>query len=223
MGEFKDGQSSGQGTYKFKDGRKYVGEFRNDNYNGQGIFYSANGSIKESGIYKDNVLVTSQYIDPNSFTRIAINNPAPAVSDSQRQEADQLKAQLEAERRFRREAEDKVRLSQESNQVKPNSTLNVAMGKRIALVIGNAKYLSSPLRNPINDANDMSNALKQSGFEVIDVRDANLQQMTTAVRTFGDRLLNSEIGLVYYAGHGIESNCLLCKQCPFMGAHIIWY
>ena len=79
------------------------------------------------------------------------------------------------------------------------------MGKRIALVIGNAKYLSSPLRNTINDANDISNALKQSGFEVIDVRDANLQQMRSAVRNFGDRLLNSDVGLVYYSGHGIES------------------
>ena len=79
------------------------------------------------------------------------------------------------------------------------------MGKRIALVIGNAKYLSSPLRNPINDANDISKALKQSGFEVIDVRDANLQQMRSAVRNFGDRLINSDGGLVYYSGHGIES------------------
>jgi len=66
-------------------------------------------------------------------------------------------------------------------------------------------FVESPLKNPINDANDISNALKQSGFEVIDLRDATLQQMRTAVRTFGDRLLNSDVGLVYYSGHGIES------------------
>jgi hypothetical protein len=130
--------------------------------------------------------------------------------ENKRKEAEEkvrfyLNAQLEEERRLRKEAEDKVRLSQEANQVKPNSLPNVAMGKRIALVIGNAKYLSSPLRNPINDANDMSNALKQSGFEVIDVRDANLQQMRSAVRNFGDRLINNDVGLVYYSGHGIES------------------
>ena len=88
---------------------------------------------------------------------------------------------------------------------KPEVVANVPLEKRIALVIGNAKYPSSPLRNPINDANDISNALKQSGFEVIDVRDANLQQMRSAVRNFGDRLIKSDVGLVYYSGHGIES------------------
>jgi hypothetical protein len=205
VGEFKDDNINGQGTYTYASGVMEVGEFITEKLNGRAIKYNANGSIKESGIYKDDVLVKSQYIDPNSFTRIARNNTAPAVSDSQRQEADQLKAQLEEERRLRREAEDKVRIVQESNQVKPNAAPNLALGKRIALVIGNAKYLSSPLRNTINDANDISNALKQSGFEVIDVRDANLQQMRSAVRNFGDRLINNDVGLVYYSGHGIES------------------
>ena len=169
---------------------------------------------KDYPVFKDYLakLVFGFRSDDLKNTRISSINSVPAVSDSQRQEADQLKAQLEEERRLRREeearrkeAEDKARQSQEPNQVKPNIAPNVAMGKRIALVIGNAKYLSSPLRNPINDANDISSALKQSGFEVIDVRDANLQQMRSAVRTFGDRLLNSDVGLVYYSGHGIES------------------
>jgi hypothetical protein len=128
----------------------------------------------------------------------------------QEEEAAQLKGQLQQERLLlaeerRKFEDDKIRLSQESNQVKPNIAPNVVVGKRIALVIGNAKYLSSPLRNPINDANDISVALKQSGFEVIDVRDAKLQQMRSAVRSFGDRLINSDVGLVYFSGHGIES------------------
>jgi uncharacterized caspase-like protein len=46
--------------------------------------------------------------------------------------------------------------------------------------------------------------LKNAGFEVIDVRDASLSQMRNAVRQFGDRLLTRDVGLVYYAGHGIE-------------------
>ena len=78
VGEFKDNKYNGQGTYTFANGEKYVGEFKDTKKHGQGILYSANGSIKESGIYKDDKLVTSQYIDPNSFTRIARNNTAPA-------------------------------------------------------------------------------------------------------------------------------------------------
>ena len=83
-GEWKDGKRSGQGTFKWADGEKYVGEYAGDKRNGQGITFSANESIKQSGIYKNGTLVTSQYIDPKSFTRIARNNSAPAVSDSQR-------------------------------------------------------------------------------------------------------------------------------------------
>ena len=100
VGEYKDGKRTGQGTYTFADGGKYVGEFKDGKFNGQGITYSANGIIEESGIYKDNLLVTSQYIDPNSFIRIARNNSAPAVSDSQRLAIEQRERQvaIEAER-----------------------------------------------------------------------------------------------------------------------------
>lgn len=76
--------------------------------------------------------------------------------------------------------------------------------KRLALVIGNSSYRTRPLRNPTNDANDVSNALKSSGFQVIDLRDASLQQMRAGVRQFGDRLINNDVGLVYYSGHGVE-------------------
>jgi hypothetical protein len=74
VGEFQHGMRNGQGTFTWEHGEKYVGEYVGDKPNGQGITYSANGSIKQSGIYKDGILVTSQQIDPNSFTRITKNN-----------------------------------------------------------------------------------------------------------------------------------------------------
>ena len=79
------------------------------------------------------------------------------------------------------------------------------LNKRIALVIGNANYANGPLKNPINDATDISVALKLSGFEVIDQRNASLIDMTRAIRQFGDKLLNADVGLVYFSGHGIEA------------------
>jgi len=92
IGEFKDGQRNGQGTHTYADGNKYIGEYKDNNINGQGTYtwangdrdvgefkdgklsgrgikYSANGTIAESGIYQNDVLVTSQFIDPNSFAR----------------------------------------------------------------------------------------------------------------------------------------------------------
>lgn len=76
--------------------------------------------------------------------------------------------------------------------------------QRIALVVGNANYKVRPLKNSRNDADDVSRSLKATGFDVIDLRDATLPQMRTAVRQFGDRLINNDVGLVYYSGHGVE-------------------
>ena len=41
---WKDGLMSGQGTYYFADGDKYVGEHMNNNRYGQGTYYFADGA-----------------------------------------------------------------------------------------------------------------------------------------------------------------------------------
>jgi hypothetical protein len=76
--------------------------------------------------------------------------------------------------------------------------------KRVALVIGNARYESGPLRNPVNDATLVSARLREMGFEVISRTDVNLQQMSAAVREFSRKINNGAIGLFYYAGHGMQ-------------------
>jgi hypothetical protein len=76
--------------------------------------------------------------------------------------------------------------------------------KRVAFVLGNSAYKIHPLKNSRNDADDMSKTLRESGFDVIDLRDANLPQMRAALREFGDKLLSYDVGLVYYSGHGVE-------------------
>ena len=60
VGEYKDGQRSGQGIYIFADGRKEVGEFKNGKLNGYAITYFANGSIDKEGIFKDNEFLYAQ-------------------------------------------------------------------------------------------------------------------------------------------------------------------
>ncbi len=80
-----------------------------------------------------------------------------------------------------------------------------ASDRRVALVIGNAKYADSPLANPVNDANDTAAALKALGFEVIVRTDANQKLMKQAIREFGGELKKGGVGVFYYAGHGIQS------------------
>lgn len=77
--------------------------------------------------------------------------------------------------------------------------------KRVALVIGNASYAApADLRNPLNDARDMAQALRGLGFDVILSTNADIRGMQRAVRDFGDRLKPDGVGLFYYAGHGVQ-------------------
>jgi hypothetical protein len=77
--------------------------------------------------------------------------------------------------------------------------------KRIALVLGNAAYgEKSSLKNPVNDANLMEATLKELGFDVIKRTNAGLNVMRDAVREFSRRLSQYNVGLFYYAGHGMQ-------------------
>ena len=76
--------------------------------------------------------------------------------------------------------------------------------RRVALVIGNSAYKTSPLRNPVNDARAMAKALTETGFTVTLVEDGSQAGMRRAIRTFGDELLKGGTGLFYYAGHGMQ-------------------
>lgn len=76
--------------------------------------------------------------------------------------------------------------------------------QRLALVIGNSHYNSGPLKNPVNDARGICAALTKLGFEVIYEEDATRRKMDEAVRTFYSKLRQSETGLFYYAGHGMQ-------------------
>jgi hypothetical protein len=78
-------------------------------------------------------------------------------------------------------------------------------GKRLALVIGNSNYSNMPLTNPVNDARDMKAALEQYGFDVIKYENLTQAQMKKAMDEFGEALKKYEVGLFFYAGHGIQA------------------
>ena len=86
------------------------------------------------------------------------------------------------------------------------SSLCVAAGdKRVALVIGNNKYPSAALKNPVNDATAMAKKLREAGFEVILRTDSNQRQMTRAITEFGEKLTRGAVAVFYYAGHGLQA------------------
>ncbi len=79
--------------------------------------------------------------------------------------------------------------------------------KRLALVIGNSKYSHGAfLLNPANDAAAMAKVLQKVGFEVDSYIDADQKTVKMAMDKFGAKLENYQVGLFYYAGHGIQVN-----------------
>lgn len=81
---------------------------------------------------------------------------------------------------------------------------------RIALVIGNSNYetMGWQLANPANDARLMKDALESVGFQVSLLIDATEDDMEDAFAAHGRRLSyagTDAVGLIYFAGHGIQS------------------
>ncbi len=78
--------------------------------------------------------------------------------------------------------------------------------KRLALVIGNSNYEhGGSLPNPVNDANAIAVALQSVGFEVMKYQNLTQKEMKIAINSFGQKLKGYEVGVFYYAGHGIQS------------------
>ena len=85
-----------------------------------------------------------------------------------------------------------------------NDGTTTASNRRIALVIGNGDYDTSPLRNPVNDARLVARTLEKLGFDVIKGENLNQNQMKRAMDKFGERLRGGDVGLFFFAGHGIQ-------------------
>jgi hypothetical protein len=82
-----------------------------------------------------------------------------------------------------------------------------------ALVFGNANYISGgTLKNPVNDAEDVSDKLASYGFDTLVAMDATNKEMDFKLDEFKTLLQSNEVGLFFFAGHGMQiegSNYLL--------------
>jgi hypothetical protein len=80
-----------------------------------------------------------------------------------------------------------------------------AAEQRIALVIGNSKYVEfGTLANPSNDARGVNQALKELGYATKLVIDADESTMRREVKRFAALSRGVDVALVYYAGHGSQ-------------------
>jgi tetratricopeptide (TPR) repeat protein len=85
----------------------------------------------------------------------------------------------------------------------------ISAERRVALVIGNSAYTSSlvsALPNPRRDAKLVAEALRQAGFETVELADLDIAGMVKALQAFRSKADSADWALVYFAGHGIEMN-----------------
>lgn len=80
-----------------------------------------------------------------------------------------------------------------------------AAAKRVALVIGNSAYEhATPLENPKNDAIALAAVLERLGFQVVMGVDLTRTAFEKTVRKFSKTLRGADVGLFFYAGHGLQ-------------------
>jgi hypothetical protein len=88
------------------------------------------------------------------------------------------------------------------------SASSAAAEKRVALVIGNSAYQNvARLDNPKNDAMLIADTLGRLGFVLVGGAaqvDLDKPSFDAAVQRFGNQLVGADVGLFYYAGHGLQ-------------------
>src|SRR5215471_11870917 len=82
--------------------------------------------------------------------------------------------------------------------------------KRVALVVGNGTYRNVAwLDNPANDARLVADTLRDLGFALVGggaQLDMDKASFDRAVQDFGAQLQGADVGLFFYAGHGVQVN-----------------
>ena len=85
------------------------------------------------------------------------------------------------------------------------SNLWAKQEQRLALLIGNSNYIHGGiLNNPVNDVRAVERALEELGFTVIKYEDCSQKAMKRAMDRFGRKLKGKDVGLFFYAGHGVQ-------------------
>jgi tetratricopeptide (TPR) repeat protein len=179
-------------------------------YNLQGYAYGRKGD------YDRAIAGYDQAIQLNPKFTVAHNNRAMAYEGKGDHAGavaafDQVLA-FEPANAFAKQGRDRAKAAADAGATKPDppasAPVPVPAGpeRRVALVIGNSSYRAAPfLPNPRRDAEAVANALRQTGFQNVDLAmDLDRDGMVKALRSFRDRADHADWALIYYAGHGIE-------------------
>ena len=92
---------------------------------------------------------------------------------------------------------------------------------RVALVIGNADYrYGGGLANPVNEATDFADVLRQFGFDVIEERNLHRRGMEEKIAESARKLDKAGIALFFYASHAVQVDVAHSSRCAIEGGDL---
>lgn len=207
LGRFKSGKFHGIGIYEKKGGGSYIGEWQGNTPHGVGRSSSADGGEPVEGRWVNGRVVNKEVVNiPAILAEIEFFHRSALAK---KRDSDELAIgnRIDATNRATENVSDqRIHLPtsiKESQATTQTSTIN-SNSPRLALLIGNANYKVSPLRNPTNDVREMHKVLERVGFTVYIYENIDLGSMRKVIREFGERITKEHIGLFYFSGHGIQ-------------------
>lgn len=105
---------------------------------------------------------------------------------------------------------DNAKFDAKTVATEPTGSISVgsipAGASRLALIIGNGHYpdASAPLVQPLNDARNLSAALRHNGFDVDVVEDATRDDMVRAVERMKARIRPDTVVMLFFGGYGVQ-------------------
>ncbi|MFZ6008775.1 MAG: caspase family protein [Bacteroidota bacterium] len=220
VGNWINGNYEGQGTYTYNDGRVESGIWRDATL----ISKSTSNQLKPEITWEEPSTSTMSV----TYATFQIKACIKSETDVKKVEVMVNGASIATETSFKKDplsgcavffeksfslrsgknsivllAHNEGGVTQSSERIVNLVTAN--QQKRLALVIGNSDYQhGNVLKNPINDARSMARILEGQGFKVTKIENATMRDLKMSIDNFGRELENYDVGLFYYAGHGIQ-------------------
>ena len=100
VGSFKDGKITGQGAYNYSNRTRYVGSFKDNKRNGQGTYTFANGDVKEGIWENDRYIGTQDQINARDRERERIQNARDRERERIKKESIERQAREEEKKKY---------------------------------------------------------------------------------------------------------------------------
>ncbi len=207
LGGFQSGRFYGIGIYEKQGGGGYIGEWRDNVPHGVGRSSNAYGNGIIEGKWANGRVIDKELVNISSITVEIEFLYNSALSKNKIENAIALDSQVGPVNTIKENFRDQpastpLRVSEERERTE--ISLPKSNSPRLALLIGNANYKMSPLRNPTNDVRALHKALEQVEFTVMSYENLDFKSMRRVIREFGEKITEKHVALFYFSGHGIQ-------------------